>query len=179
MKRGLTEQERQQWLKEIEERDKAWRKRDEERLARLSPEQREMELKFWEDHKAKEDKINNEIKQIESKLTPEQIELRKQIIQFNNYCSVNKRIHAENKEEAKKLKEEAKKESTQMLKEILKKIKKDIVEAKPLLRKEEWDEFVWRCSNWKEAGSPILFYTHIIPRPTKEEIEEAERKGLI
>ena len=139
--------------------------------ARMTPEERESEVKFSEMWRKREERIKKEIQEVESRLTPEQIELRKKVIRFNDYCFTHKAVHASTENEAEKMQKEINEKATNMLKEILKEAK-DIKEIEPLLRKKgdefsmsEWEEFSWSYRKYKKLGGPILFFVAIRPGP--------------
>lgn len=145
-------------VKRIKRKSEEARRRYEKRLAKMTPEQRKVELELQKQW-AKEDEIRRkQLRELDEKLNEKQKELRSRLEEFLGLCHWKESLRSFKTEEGMdNYARESNKEMVPKMKELLDLANNDINRIKEVLIEDEWVNFKRRYSLYSKNKKGVLF----------------------
>ncbi len=162
-KESLTEKEKEERLKESKEWLKKELEEDRKWWAQQPPEQRASHERVNEMLRFSREKEEKEQKELESKLTKKEVEIRRMLKQVLLECSMNRHIHGTTMEDAEKTIDKKEEEVSKMIDLIIEKYGDSPELFRNVLRSDEKPMFERAYIGYKKSRSPFICDITVIP----------------
>jgi hypothetical protein len=153
------------YKKSSEEWSKSHKEWNKQRLAKMTLEQRKRELEWQRKISERTERRVKKRKELESKLTKNELDLRHNIEKIISFAHKKTRIHLfRSREQMKQYINTSQRQAAKLMKELLENTSDDLEEIKKILLEEELEDFEPLYKRYKDNKRPLLWKsTAVIP----------------